>query len=106
MRVSTEYDDPAFDYLALVLPVTFTLNGEVMDLVLTADDKTGELVRHLRDKSGQVMLNDRNVPVRHTEKGKVEIKIQCPEHKSYRAIRRPRCECERCWIMWEFLSSK
>lgn len=26
--------------------------------------------------------------------------MSCPEHKKYRAIRRPRLACEACWKMW------
>ena len=27
--------------------------------------------------------------------------MKCEKHPKYKAIYQPRCECLKCWIMWE-----
>ena len=106
MRISAITTDPGYTEYAAILPVVFTLDGKVVDLVVTADEEKGEITTYKRGENNRVMKDDKGGGILVTQKGKVVITIQCPTHKSYRAIRRPRCDCQQCKIMWEFLSSK
>jgi len=106
MRTSADSGDPGYHPCAHILPVTFKLDGETVDRVVTADDVKGELVVFERDRHGSIIPNAEGIAKLKTLTGKVEINIQCPKHKSYGAMRRPRCDCKECWAMWEFLSSK
>ena len=106
MRISTNENDLGYSPYSHIMPATCTLDGKVIDEVETADDVKGEIVVFERDSDKKLIRDIKGNPQMKTLTGKVEIKLQCPTHKSYGAIRRPRCDCQECWAMWDVLSKK
>lgn len=57
MRVSCDVNDPG--YTGPLPGIDIKFNGELQKSVITADDKTGELVRYMRDAAGALQLDGR-----------------------------------------------
>lgn len=105
MRISHDRKDPGYFEAIQILPAKVVVEGHPEAICVTADSTKGEALIFVRNEDGVFRADPETGNIkRKLVKAKVTITIQCPKHKSYRAIRRPQCECAKCWAMWEFLS--